>query len=162
VPKDREEAATAAIDAFICAEHAQASGQARSRVDTVLARAFKDGIEVGPAFALRGQLALDEGKLTTALADAEHALKLSPNEARGHLVRGRIRFERGQDGATADLSRAAELSQRKDAQVLYWLAQSLRRAGTRPEALTALREAAMLRPQDEEIVATLRKWEQEK
>jgi tetratricopeptide (TPR) repeat protein len=162
VPKDKEDAATAAIDALVCAEHAQSAGRPRQLVDTLLATSFKDGIEVGPAFALRGQFALEQGKLTRAFADAERALKLSPKEARAHYVRGRVRLERGQEGALADLSKAAELSERKDAMMLYWLAQGLRRAGAKAEALTALREAATLRPQDEEIADELVRWEKEK
>src|SRR5439155_8701920 len=66
----------AAAEAFVCAEHAYREGRTATEVETLLAAALKDGVAVGPAFALRGLLALDKGKLRQALADAERATLL--------------------------------------------------------------------------------------
>ena len=64
-----------------------------------LAAALPDGVTLGPAYGLRGLLELEQGRLTIALADADKAVSLSPAEALGYLVRGRVRLERGTDGA---------------------------------------------------------------
>jgi predicted Zn-dependent protease len=128
-------------------------------VKSILAGAFADGAQLGPAFALRGQLALDHGRLTAAASDAERALALSPKEPRGYYVRGRVRLERGKEGALADLSRANELGGRKDAAMLHWFAAALHRAGAKAEAIAAQREALALNPRDDEIREQLREFE---
>jgi tetratricopeptide (TPR) repeat protein len=159
LPKGKAEAGNAAIDAFVCAEYALSAEQPGDRIRSVLDGAFRDGIEIGPAFALRGQLALERGRLTAALADAERAVTLSPQEARCYFVRGRVRLERKVDGALADLSKAADLSRRKDAAMLHWLATALHRAGAHAEALAAQKEAALINPRDEEIREQLKEFE---
>jgi tetratricopeptide (TPR) repeat protein len=149
-----------AVDHLVCAEHAWATGQPPARVEALLAGAFADEIELGPALALRGLLALEKGKLSRALTDAERSIALSPAEPRGYYVRGRIRLERGDsNGALTDLSRAAELGQRKDAVVLHWLAAALFRTGRTPEALATQRQAVQLRPRDPEFLEQLRELE---
>ncbi len=142
-----------------CAEEALADGRSRAIVEALLGLAFAEGSEVGPAFALRGRLALDQGKLTKALADAERAIALSPNYAAGYFVRGRVRLERQGDGGLADLEKAAALSGRKDAEVLHTLADGLFRLGRAQEALKTQREAAKLKPADKDIADQLHQFE---
>ena len=160
-PKAKVGAWNKAIEHLVCAEHALSVGKTPGEVQAILDGAFTPEIELGPAFALRGQLALERGRLVKASAAAERAVTLSPKEARGYFVRGRARLERGQEGALADLSRAAVLSGRKDAAMLHWLATALDKAGARAEALSAQREAAALQPQSEEIREQLKELEKE-
>lgn len=144
------------IDAYLCADHALANGLSADRVEPLLRSAFDNGLELGPAFALRGLLALERGKLTRALADAERAVALSPQEGRAFYVRGRIRLERGDNKeAIADLTKAVELTQRKDARGLHWLAAALFRNGRSQEALATQRQAVQLLPKDDEILEQL-------
>jgi tetratricopeptide (TPR) repeat protein/transglutaminase-like putative cysteine protease len=159
IPEDKANAWHRAIEGLVCAEQAHADGLPVMRVEALLTAAFKDGVELGQARALRGLLSLEKGLLTKALADAERAVVLSPNEARGYYVRGRVRFERGRAGALDDLTRAAELSQRKDGTILHWLAAALFHGGRKDEALTTQREAAKLRPKDAELTEQLREFE---
>src|SRR5262249_61211702 len=101
LPVDRAVAADA-IGAFLCAELAHTTGRPAWQVEKLLAGAFPEGVEVAPAFALRGLLALEKGRLTKALDDAERALALNPDEARACLVRGRVRLGRRQREALGD------------------------------------------------------------
>ncbi len=66
-----------------------------------------------------------------------------------------MRLERGDKEALADLAKAAELSARKDADVLHALADALFRAGRLKEALIAQRAAVQLKPKDAEMVEQL-------
>jgi tetratricopeptide (TPR) repeat protein/transglutaminase-like putative cysteine protease len=159
VPPERAAACATAVEALVCAEEAYSAGRPSAQVAALLARALPDAVEIGPALALRGLLALEHGRLGKALADAERAIALSPKEPRGYLVRGRVRLERGRDGALADLVRATELSGRRDAVILHWLASALAQVGRHADALIAQREAVRLRPQDPEIVEQLRALE---
>jgi tetratricopeptide (TPR) repeat protein/transglutaminase-like putative cysteine protease len=159
IPPDKAKAWQRAIDGLVCAEHAHAEGLPAARIKTLLAVAFRDGVDLGQAHALRGLLFLEEGRLTKALADAERAVTLCPKESRGFCVRGRVRFERGAAGALDDLTRAAELSQRKDGIILHWLATALFHAGRKDEALTTQRQAVKLRPNDAELTEQLREFE---
>jgi tetratricopeptide (TPR) repeat protein/transglutaminase-like putative cysteine protease len=159
VPADKQEEWNDAAGKFVCAEYAWREGRPAAEVEALLAPAFANGIVLGPAHALRGLLALEHGRLTKALADADRAVALSPSEARGYLVRGRVRLERGADGALADLTRAVELSARKDATALHWLAAAEYRAGQVAEALAAQREAVKLRPKDRELTEQLKEFE---
>jgi tetratricopeptide (TPR) repeat protein len=159
VPPGKEEAVRKASEQLACAEQAHADGRPAARVESLLSGAFTGDVELGPACALRGLLALERGRLSRALADADKAVSLSPKEARGYYVRGRVRLERGAAGALADLEKAAELSGRKDAAVLHWLAAALGQAGRPEEALTAQREAVKLKPGDGELVEQLRRFE---
>jgi Flp pilus assembly protein TadD len=84
---------------------------------------------------------------------------LAPAEALGYLVRGRVRLERGTEGALADLARAVELTGRRDATALHWLAAARFRAGQVAEALTVQREAVKLRPKDRELNEQLKEFE---
>jgi tetratricopeptide (TPR) repeat protein len=149
-----------ALDALACAEALRAAGQPAASVEALLGRAFVPGVAVGPAYALRGRLALERGKLGLALADAEQAIRLCPRDAGGYYVRGRVRAERLALGALDDLGKAAELCGRKDADVLHALADALCRAGRLREALEAQRAAVKLKPADKEMadqLATLEK-----
>jgi tetratricopeptide (TPR) repeat protein len=160
VPADRAEAWASALDALVGAEYGHSQGWPARRVDRLLARAFAGSAALGPAFSLRAQLALDGGRLSKALADADKALSLSPHDSQAYYVRGRVRFERGTEGALADLSRAAELTKRKDAAILHALAAALLQAHRRNDALAAQREAVKLRPGDTELMEQLRQIEQ--
>lgn len=148
-----------ALGYIVCAEELLSDPKNRELVDALLGKAFAAKVEIGPALALRGRLALEQGKLTKALADAERAVALSPNEAAGYFVRGRVRLERQQEGALADLEKAATLSGRQDAELLHTLADALFRLGRVQEALQTQREAAKLKPADKEIVEQLHQFE---
>jgi tetratricopeptide (TPR) repeat protein/transglutaminase-like putative cysteine protease len=145
------------VDAFVCAEQLFLDGRPAGKIEPLLETAT----EFGPSLALRGQLALERGRLTNALADAERAVTLAPSEARGWLVRGRVRLERGHAGALGDLQKAVELSAQRDATALYWLATSQLRAGQSAQALASARLAAQLRPKDAEIGELLEKLERD-
>jgi tetratricopeptide (TPR) repeat protein len=148
-----------AVNLCVCAEEALAAGQPAERVEALLAGCFADGVELGSACALRGQLALERGRLARALADAERAVTLSPKEARGYYVRGRVRLERGAEGALADLEKAAQLGQRKDGDALHWLAAALFRAGRPQDAVAVQREALKCKPDDAEVQEQLQEFE---
>ncbi len=154
-----EDAWRDALAALVCAEFAHEENLAADKVDALLKKAQVGGETIGPALALRGQRSLERGRLDRALADAERAIGQGPADARGFLVRGRVRLERGTDGALADLERAAELSKRKDGLVLHWLAAGLFRSGKKEEAVKAQREAAKLRPNDAEVKEQLEEFE---
>jgi tetratricopeptide (TPR) repeat protein len=148
-----------AVDAFLAAEVCREGGGPRERVEALLGGAFGTGVDFGPAYGLRGLLSLEQGRLGKALADADRATVLSPREARGYYVRGRVRLERLDREALADLTRAAELSGRKDGVILHWLAAAQFQAGQRDRALATQREAVKLRPQDPELTEQLREYE---
>lgn len=148
------------IDSFLCAEHAHATGRPRPHVELVLSGAFDGGFDFGPAYALRSQLWLEQGRLTKAAADVERALKLTADDPRAFLVRGRIRLEReNPKAALADLNRAAELTRRKDAVILHWLAAAQFQTGKRADAVETQRAAVQLRPRDAELAEQLREFE---
>jgi tetratricopeptide (TPR) repeat protein len=159
VPADKEGLCAEAAAQFVCAEYAWREGRPAAEVEALLDAAFPEGVALGPAYGLRGLLALERGRLTKALADAEKAVALSPSEALGFLVRGRVRLERGSDGALADLTKAVELTGRRDATALHWLAAARSRAGQLAEALAAQREAVKLRPTDRELTEQLKELE---
>ena len=148
-----------ALDCLACAEHARTSGRPVGAVEQLLTGAFVGELGPGPAFALRGRLALDCGKLARAAADAARAIALSPQEGSGYFVRGRVRLERGEAGAIEDLEKAADLTGRKDADVLTALADALFRAGKIDKAVALQREALKLRPRDREIAEQLAAFE---
>jgi tetratricopeptide (TPR) repeat protein len=158
-PKGKERDWAKALDMFVCAEQAYTDGRPAARVEGLLKNVLGKGLEVGPAIGLRGRLALDKGKLTRALDDGEKAVGLSPKQAVGYYVRGRVRLERGQEGALEDLDKAVELSGRKDADMLHWWADALYRAGRSEDALKAQREAVKLKPKDKEMAEQLATFE---
>jgi len=160
-PEGKAKEWAAALDSLACAEGARAAGRSRSRIDALLKQVFAHGLEPGPAFALRGRLALDSGKLGKALSDAERAIALTPRDPGGWFVRGRVRLERGDKEALADLAKAAELSGRQDADILHALAEALSRAGRVEQALIAQRAAVKLKPKDAEMAEQLRALEKE-
>ena len=147
------------MDAFLAADLAYQGSEPPGRVEALLAGAFATGVDLGSAHALRGLLALERGRLGMALADAERAVSLSPGEARAYLVRGRVRLERLEKDALADLTRAAELSRRGDGVVLHWLAAAQFQAGQRGQALATQRAAVRLHPGDAELAEQLRQFE---
>jgi tetratricopeptide (TPR) repeat protein len=153
IPAGKEAEYAPALDALVCAEEAYRTNQSAARIDAFLEKATKQPI--GPALALRGRLALERGKLTPALADAERAIELSPRDPLGYLVRGRVRLERKTAGALADLEKAAELCGRKDADVLQALAEALADAKRFDDAIAAQKAALALRPKDRELAEGL-------
>ncbi|HYT95223.1 MAG TPA: tetratricopeptide repeat protein, partial [Gemmataceae bacterium] len=159
VPPPKAYPYAVAVDAFLAAEVCHQGGGPRERVESLLSGAFGAGVDFGPAYALRGLLALELGRLGKALDDAERAVALSPKETRGYYVRGRVRLERLHKDALKDLARAAELSQRKDGVLLHWLAAAQFQVGQRERALATQREAVKLRPQDPELAEQLREYE---
>ena len=154
------EAFTDAIDRYVCADLAFRAGKPPALVEGLIQGACK--ADLGPALALRGLLALEKGRLTTALADAERAVTLDPKHPTGYLVRGRVRLERGHADALADLEKAAELSERQDAVVLHWLAAALHGAGKQADALKTQQLAVKLRPGDRELMEQLQMLEKAK
>jgi tetratricopeptide (TPR) repeat protein len=158
VPAGREEVWNNAAAKFVCAEYAWREDRPAAEVETLLAT-MPDGVTLGPAYGLRGLLALEHGRLSKALADAEKSVALSPAEELGYQVRGRVRLERGAEGALADLTKAVELSGHRDATALHWLAAARFRAGQVAEALAAQREAVKLRPKDRELTEQLKEFE---
>jgi tetratricopeptide (TPR) repeat protein/transglutaminase-like putative cysteine protease len=158
-PADQLDRWTEATDRLVCAEYLWKADRPAAEVQSLLAGAIVPDVELGPAYGLRGALALERGRLLKALDDAEKAVKRSPAEPIGHYVRGRVRLERGQAEALADLQKAAELCQRKDARILHWLAAALWREGQKDEARKTQREAAQLKPADTELMDQLREFD---
>lgn len=160
LPKEQEAAAYRVLNRVLCAERGLDERWPRAQVERLIRDAEDEGFECAPLLALRGFLAVEKGQLRKALADAETALKKSPQEGRAFLVRGRVRLEQGNlNGALSDLRRATELSLREDATVLHWLAAALLEAGRTPEAIETQRLALLLRPDDAELQAQLRHLE---
>jgi tetratricopeptide (TPR) repeat protein len=157
---DEGEAVRRAVEAYLCAERLWNEEKAVEQVQGLLHKAFVKNVTIGQAFALRGQLALERGRLSAALEDAERAVQLSPQDAQGYLVRGRVRLERTDGRALADLAKASELTRRKDGRILHWLAAALFQAGRRAEAMTTQEEAFVLLPGDREVRQQLRAFEQ--
>jgi tetratricopeptide (TPR) repeat protein len=155
----KAEARNRALDAFVCAELALEENRPAIVVAGLLDKVFQEKIDLGPAYALRGLIAIDKGRLRTALADAEKAIALGPKEPLGFLVRGRVRLERGESSAMADLEQAAALSQRKNATILHWLAAAQQQAGQHADALASQRQAVILRPRDPELLRQLKQFE---
>jgi tetratricopeptide (TPR) repeat protein len=156
-PEGKEKEWADALDAFVCAEAARVAN--RPHVTDLLNETFVKGIDLGPAFALRGRMALERGKIRKAMTDAERAIVLCPRDPVAWYVRGRVRLERGDKEALGDLAKAAELSERKDADVLHALADALFRAGRIEQALVAQRAAVKLKPKDAEMVEQLATFE---
>ncbi len=158
-PADKAVAAGRAVDALVCAELARSQGRPPQVVAQLLAPAFGGGVDVGPAYSLRAQLALEQGRLRQALADADQALTLTDADARASFVRGKVLLERGAPGAVSDLARAGELSFHEDPEILAALAAALFQERRCQDALAAQREALKLRPRDMELQAQLREME---
>ena len=144
---------TSALDALACAEDLFREQAPVALVESLLKA------DIGPAHALRARLALRQGKVRQALDDAEKAVKLCPEDASGYFARGRVRLERGESSALADLQKAAALG--RDAETLAALAEALTAAGRIDEALKAARSALALRPGDKEIVEQVRSLEEQ-
>jgi tetratricopeptide (TPR) repeat protein len=144
------------VDCFVCAEYLHSLGKV-AEAQPLLAKAIL--ADLGQAFGLRGEISMDKGLLTKALADAEKAIKLAPKDARGYYVRGRVLYERARKEATGDLKIAVELSAEKDAFLLHWLAAALIRDRRPGEARSAQLKAAMLRPDDPAIKEQLQQIE---
>ena len=147
-----------AIDTFLCAD-AYAQRKPTATIEALLAAVFEQPVECAPAYALRSLLHLERGRLTKALADADRALQLDPWEARAYFVRGRVRLERADADALADLDRAALLTRRQDGTLLHWLAAAEFHAGEHALALATQREALKLLPTDSEIHDQLREFQ---
>jgi tetratricopeptide (TPR) repeat protein len=150
-PDKTRQAAIESFDAYLCAALAHEQGQSGQQVDTLLSLALTKNPDCSAALALRGLTRLDRGQLTKALADANRALALNPDEPCGYLVRGRVEIERANPAALADLARAARLTSRRDGLILHWLATAQFQAGLREQALETQGEAAMLLPGVSEI-----------
>src|SRR5262249_11272822 len=124
-PPDKANSWADARNRLVCAEWERTQDRPRKEVQGLLDQALKNEPELGPALALRGRLALESGKLAKAVIDAEKAIRYSPRDPGGWYVRGRVRLERGDRDALLDLTKAAELSERRDADVLHALACAL-------------------------------------
>lgn len=161
-PSEKSEGWNRAIDALVCAERlyeGRSSGNHVNGVEKLLELTFKDGLEIGPALALRGLLALEKGRLTQAAQDVERAIRLTPKEPRGYYVRGRVRLERDQKDALEDLTQAANLSRRLDPAILHWLAAAQFRAGKSDQAIATEQEAIKLNSHEPEFQEQLREFQ---
>src|SRR6202035_943383 len=114
LPEDKKNQTWTAINQYLCADLAYQNHAARDQVARLLGGSFVDGVDLGPALALRGLVYLEKGNLKAAFADAQRALQLKPVDGRAFYVRGRVRLERAETGAVSDLERAATLSNRED------------------------------------------------
>jgi predicted Zn-dependent protease len=130
-----------------------------AEVEKLLTSAVQEGMEIGPALGLRGLLALEKGRLTKAAQDAERAIRLTPKEARGYYVRGRVRLERNDLEAMSDLVQASQLSRRLDPAILHWLAAAQFRAGKTDQAIATQQEAIKLNGNDPEFQEQLREFQ---
>jgi tetratricopeptide (TPR) repeat protein/transglutaminase-like putative cysteine protease len=148
-----------AMEQFLCADFLHSRAEWPTRVDALLTEALAGDAKPGAAFGLRAVLHLERGRLAKALTDAEEAITRAADDYRGYFVRGRVRLERGTDGALADLEKAAGLSQRKDGATLHAFATALVQAGRRAEALAIQREAVSLQPTNAEFQELLRELE---
>jgi tetratricopeptide (TPR) repeat protein/transglutaminase-like putative cysteine protease len=158
-PRGKETQWTRALDCLACAEFAKDCRRPANKIEELLAGAFVGNDGPGSAFALRGCLALECGKLSKAATDATRAIALAPRDACGYFVRGCVRLERGEAGAIDDLEKAAELTEHKDAKVLHALADALFRAGKTERALSLQRDAVRLQPMDRELADQLAAFE---
>ena len=149
-----------ALGCLVCVEALREEGLPASAAEERLVK-LAATMKLGPLTAWSARQALERGKLAVALAEAEKAIAQSPAYAGGYFVRGRVRLERGVDGALADLTRAADLSKQKDADVLHALADALHRSGRLQDALTVQRIAVRLKPKDNEMVEQLAVLEKE-
>ncbi len=149
------------LDALACAEDLFREQAPHSQVEALLKVVFASGVEVGPAHALRGRLALRQGKLRQALEDATKAVASCPEDPSGFLLRGKIDLERGKPSALTDLQKAAMLTRNRDAETLAALADALSTAGRIDEALKTARSALALRPADKEIGEQVRNLEEQ-
>jgi tetratricopeptide (TPR) repeat protein len=151
-----------ALDRIVCGEDALEDGSSSDSVSALIAPVFDKGLEMGAAFALRGRAAMGRGRLTAALADAEHAVKLAPREAGGYYVRGLVRLERADlPGAVADLEKAGQLTESRDAGVLHAYASALHSSGRLTEALDVQQKAVKLKPKNKEMADQLKALEKE-
>jgi tetratricopeptide (TPR) repeat protein len=148
-----------AAERCVCAEHLHQTQAPAAAVEAVL-KPEKDLPELAPALELRALLALEKGRLRQAADDIDKAVRLGTKEPRAFCVRGRVKLERGHTrSALLDLERAAELSGRKDATALHWLAAALAASGRTAEAIKAQQEAVKLKPDDPQLVEQLRALE---
>jgi tetratricopeptide (TPR) repeat protein/transglutaminase-like putative cysteine protease len=159
IPPGQADTWNQAIDHFVCAEHLSETGHSEAEVESLLNSAPENGVELGPLFGLRGLIALEKGRLTKAGDEAERAIRLSPKDARGFYVRGRVRLERGEKGALADLRLAAKRSRRHDPAILHWLAAAQFRAGESQDAIATEQEALKLKPNDPEFTDRLQEFQ---
>ena len=93
-PAGKEAGWAGAFDRVVCAEDALETGESPETVTALVEPVFAKGLELGPAFAVRGRADIDRGRLTAALADGERAVALCPRDAGGYYVRGLVRMER--------------------------------------------------------------------
>ncbi|MBI1830466.1 MAG: tetratricopeptide repeat protein, partial [Planctomycetes bacterium] len=148
------------VGRFVCAERGLAERWPTDHLERLVGSASSEGLAFAPAIALRAWLLAERGQLRKALAEADAALKLDPQNARAISVRGRVRLEQGnRKSAADDLSKATALSRRQDAGILHWYAAVLLDAGRLKEAADTQRIALTLRPNDPELREQLHRIE---
>ena len=94
VPAGKEADWAGALDRVVCAEDALEAGATPETVTALVEPVLAKGLEIGPAYAVRGRADIGRGRLMAALADGERAIKLCPRDAGGYYVRGLVRMER--------------------------------------------------------------------
>ncbi|MGF1582393.1 MAG: DUF3857 domain-containing protein [Gemmataceae bacterium] len=138
---------SAAIERFVCAELLARNNDAEnSRI--ILDQVIKGSPTFSMPLALRGSLAIEKGELRTAEKDARTAIRLRSSDPLGHLVLGRVLLERKDPKAITVLEKAAKLTDRKDPEVLHWLAAALFADDQIVGAIITQRDAVDLAPQE--------------
>jgi tetratricopeptide (TPR) repeat protein len=99
------------LDVLVCAEELAREESSHAITQSLLAQLFATK-PIGPAYAVRGWLHLQKGRIREAREDAEKAIALSPTDASGYHLRGKLRFEVGMEGALADVQQALKLRPR--------------------------------------------------
>lgn len=162
-PIEQKASAIRVVNRCLCAERGLQENWPREQVEKLINEAAKEELEYAPLLAIRAFVLLEKGQLRKAIADADAAIKLQPNEARAFTARGRARLEQGNiNGALSDLRKATEFSKREDPMILHWFAAALLDAGRTQEAIDTQRLALLLRPNDAELMAQLRRMEAKK
>ncbi len=145
---DDKRVATAAIKHFVCAELLADQMQLKEAL-AVLNEVVTKSPKFSLAYALRGWIGIENGKLREAAKDVTKAIQLRPTEPLGHLAKGRLLFERGDTKAAIEvLSKAEKLTNRKDAEVLHWLAAALFADNRVVGAIITQRDAVALAPKE--------------
>ncbi|HZZ80843.1 MAG TPA: DUF3857 domain-containing protein [Gemmataceae bacterium] len=160
VEKAQQSTANRVVSRFVSADRGLRERWPRSQIEALVAAAAAEKLDFGPLRSIQALLLLERGQVRAAIAEADAALKLQTDDTRGYLVRGRARLEQGNAKlALSDLRRAAEFSQREDAVILHWFAAALLETGHAKEAIETQRLALLLRPDDAELQAQLRRME---
>ena len=128
------------------------------RIDSVIATGQREQKELAAFHLDRGRRLFEQGSNTEAVVELRRALYLSPYEAEGHLLLGRIYLRTGQAAAAIDAFKIALWSQESAAAQIA-LAQAYVQSNDVTSARAALNRALVLDPASAEardLLATLK------